>query len=48
MPAGIESQVSGAGYAQVFTNGPGLWIAALGLAVVARAVYQMRGEPHYR
>jgi hypothetical protein len=34
--------------AQVFTNGPGLWVAALGLAVVARAVYQMRGEPHYR
>lgn len=34
--------------AEVFTNGPGLWIAGLGLAILARAVYQMRGEPHYR
>jgi hypothetical protein len=33
---------------QVFTNGPGLWIAGLGLAVLSRAVYQMRREPAYR
>jgi hypothetical protein len=34
--------------AQVFTNGPGLWIAGLGLATLARAVYRMTREPHYR
>lgn len=34
--------------AEVFTNGPGLWIAGLGLSILARAVYQMRGEPLYR
>jgi len=34
--------------AQVFTNGPGLWIAGLGLAVLSRAVFQMTREPHYR
>jgi hypothetical protein len=34
--------------AQVFTNGPGLWIAAIGLAVLSRAVYRMRQEPAYR
>ena len=34
--------------AQVFTNGPGLWVAGLGLAVLSRAVYQMRREPAYR
>lgn len=33
---------------QVFTNGPGLWIAVIGLAIVARAVYRMRREPAYR
>ena len=33
---------------QVFTNGPGLWIAALGLAVLSRAVYRMTREPVYR
>lgn len=33
---------------QVFSNGPGLWIAGLGLAILARAVYQMRAEPLYR
>jgi hypothetical protein len=33
---------------QVFTNGPGLWIAGLGLAVVSRAVYLMTREPAYR
>ena len=34
--------------AQVFTNGPGLWIAGLGLAVLSRAVYRMTREPAYR
>jgi hypothetical protein len=33
---------------QVFTNGPGLWIAGLGLAVLSRAVYRMTREPIYR
>jgi hypothetical protein len=33
---------------QVVTNGPGLWIAALGLAVLSRAVYTMTREPVYR
>ena len=33
---------------QVFTNGPGLWIAGLGLAVLSRAVYRMTREPTYR
>ena len=31
--------------AQVFTNGPGVWIAGLGLLVLSRAVYEMAGEP---
>jgi hypothetical protein len=34
--------------AQVFTNGPGLWIAAIGLSVLSRAVYRMTREPVYR
>lgn len=34
--------------AQVFTNGPGLWIAGLGLAVLSRAVFRMTREPLYR
>ena len=34
--------------AQVFTNGPGLWLAGVGLAVLSRAVYQMAREPAYR
>jgi hypothetical protein len=34
--------------AQVFTSGPGLWIAGIGLAVLARAAYQMTREPSYR
>jgi hypothetical protein len=33
---------------QIFTNGPGLWIAGLGLAVLSRAVYRMTREPIYR
>ena len=32
----------------VFTNGPGLWIAGLGLAILARAAYTMTQEPTYR
>ena len=31
--------------AQVFTNGPGLWLAGIGLAILSRAVYQMAAEP---
>jgi len=34
--------------AQVFTNGPGLWVAGLGLAVLSRAVWRMTREPLYR
>lgn len=33
---------------QVFTNGPGLWVVALGLVVLSRAVYQIAREPLYR
>ena len=33
--------------AEVFTNGPGLWLAALGLAILARAAYVMTGESTY-
>jgi hypothetical protein len=31
--------------AQVLTNGPGVWLAAVGLAVLSRAVYEMAAEP---
>lgn len=34
--------------AAVFTNGPGLWIAALGLVMLSRAVYTMTRESAYR
>ena len=34
--------------AQVLTNGPGLWLAAIGLAILARAVYAMTRESAYR
>jgi hypothetical protein len=34
--------------AQVLTNGPGLWIAAVGLAILARAAYVMTRESAYR
>ena len=34
--------------AQVFTNGPGLWVAGIGLAMLSRAAYQMTREPAYR
>jgi hypothetical protein len=34
--------------AQVLTNGPGLWIAAIGLVLLARAAYVMTRESAYR
>ncbi len=34
--------------AQVFTNGPGLWVAGIGLAILSRATYDMAREPAYR
>jgi hypothetical protein len=34
--------------AQVLTNGPGLWIAGLGLVILARAAYVMTRESAYR
>ncbi|MEO8570798.1 MAG: hypothetical protein ABI553_03775 [Chloroflexota bacterium] len=34
--------------AQILTNGPGLWLAAIGLAIHARAVYSMTRESAYR
>ena len=34
--------------AEVFTNGPGLWVAALGLATLSRAAYTMTRESAYR
>lgn len=34
--------------AQVFTNGPGIWIVAVGLAILSRATYDMAREPAYR
>jgi len=33
---------------QVFTNGPGLWLAGIGLAALSRSVYRMTLEPRYR
>lgn len=33
---------------EVFADGPGLWIAALGLVVLSRATYTMAREPAYR
>lgn len=34
--------------AQVFTNGPGLWLSLAGLAIMARAAYVMTRESSYR
>jgi hypothetical protein len=34
--------------AQVVTNGPGIWLAAIGLALLARAAYLMTRESAYR
>jgi hypothetical protein len=33
---------------EVFADGPGLWIAAVGLVVLSRATYTMTREPVYR
>jgi hypothetical protein len=33
---------------EVFTNGPGLWVAGIGLAILSRAAFLMTREPHYR
>jgi hypothetical protein len=33
---------------RIFTNGPGLWLAGLGLVVLSRAVYEMAREPSRR
>ena len=33
---------------EVLTNGPGLWIAAIGLALLSRATYVMTRESAYR
>ena len=33
---------------QVFTNGPGLWLAAIGLVILARSAYVMTRESAYR
>ena len=34
--------------ADVITNIPGLWLSGIGLAVLARATYEMLGEPRLR
>jgi hypothetical protein len=34
--------------AQVFTNGPGLWLSLAGLAIMARAAWAMTRESSYR
>jgi hypothetical protein len=34
--------------AQVLTNGPGLWLTGIGLAILSRAAFIMTREPHYR
>jgi len=34
--------------AQVFTNGPGLWLVIIGLILLSRATYDMAREPAYR
>jgi hypothetical protein len=33
---------------QVLTNGPGLWMAGIGLVILARSTYVMTGESAYR
>ena len=33
---------------EIFTDLPGLWVTGLGLAILARAAYQMTREPAYR
>ena len=34
--------------AEVLTNGPGVWIAGLGLVILSRAAYTMNGESAHR
>jgi len=34
--------------AEVLTNGPGVWLAGLGLVILSRAAYTMTREPAYR
>jgi hypothetical protein len=34
--------------AEVLTNGPGVWLAGVGLVVLSRAVYEMASEPTRR
>ena len=34
--------------ADIITNIPGLWLSGIGLAVLARATYEMLGEPRLR
>ena len=34
--------------AEVVTNGPGLWLAAIGLGLLSRAAYVMTRESVYR
>jgi hypothetical protein len=34
--------------AQVFTNGPGLWLAGVGLVIISRAAWTMTRESAYR
>jgi hypothetical protein len=33
---------------EIVTNGPGIWLAAIGLIVLSRAVYEMASEPTRR
>ena len=33
---------------EVLTNGPGLWLAGIGLVVLSRATWTMTREPTYR
>lgn len=33
---------------EVLTNGPGIWLAAIGLVVLSRAVFEMAAEPSRR
>ena len=48
----IELALNGAFHftapAEVITNGPGLWIAALGLVILSRAAWTMTRESVYR
>ena len=34
--------------AEVFTNGPGLWVAGVGLSMLARAAFDLQREPDIR